>query len=388
MNLPLQSDSRSMPRGFSYVIVGAGSAGAAIAARLSEDPNASVLLIEAGPPDRHPLQLMPLAFLKLYAKDSMTWHFQSEPEPGLCNRQLDIRRGRTLGGSSSINAMIAIRGNRRDYDQLSEDGLEGWGYADVLPYFRRLENSWRGDGLFHGTGGPVHISPITGADMLYEPLRDAAMMAGVPLCDDPNGASQDGISVMEATTGGGKRSSTARAYLSPASQRPNLHIETGATVKRVVLDRSRAVAVEYYKDGGLQVAHADNEIILSAGAINSPQVLMLSGIGHCAQLQAHGIPVLHDLPGVGSNLSDHPNLLNIYKINSNVGLTRHLRYDRALRATTRWFASHRGPFASTGATANVFVRTDEASDRPDAQLIAMPVSNIADLWMPGITPTS
>ena len=371
--------------GYDYIVVGSGSAGAAIAGRLSEDPAVSVLLLEAGPRDRHPFQLMPLAFLKVALSPSVTWQYMTEPEPGLNGRTLILPRGRTLGGSSSINAMIAIRGNRRDYDRWSEEGLAGWSYDEVLPYFKRLENSWRGAGPYHGAGGPVDISAVEGPDMLYAPLVEAAAAAGVPFCEDPNGAGQEGISRMEGTTGNGRRSSTARAYLYPAMSRPNLTIRTGALTSRVIVEHARAVGVEFAIGGALQQARADREVIVSGGSYNSPQLLLLSGIGPADELRAIGVAPVHDLPGVGRNLSDHPNILNTYELNGTEGMTRHLRFDRAALAVGQWFATRRGPFASTGASANVFLRTRDGLDRPDAQMITMPISNTADLWMPKIT---
>ena len=375
---------------FDYIVVGSGSAGAAVASRLSEDSAVSVLLLEAGGPDRHPLQLMPLAFRKMAFRARGTWQYQSEPEPALGGRRMAIPRGRTLGGTSAINAMIAIRGNRRDYDRWSEAGLEGWSYAEVLPCFKRLERSWRGSGPFHGAEGPVDISVMEGADLLFEPLLEAAQAAGIPLCDDANGAAQDGISRMESTTGRGRRASSARAYLHPAKSRPNLTIVTGALTSRIVVEGGRAVAVEYRRGSEKLVARADREIVLSAGTYNSPQLLLLSGIGPADELRQMGIDPVLDLPGVGRNLAEHPNLLCEYELAGTQGLTRHLRLDRATIATLRWFATGTGPFAYTGTTANVFVRTLEGLDRPDVQLMCLPVSNNADLWVPGVmrTPSS
>jgi choline dehydrogenase len=372
---------------FDYIVIGAGSAGAAVASRLSEDPSVSVLLLEAGGRDRHPLQLMPLAFRKMAFRRGGTWQYQSEPEPALGGRRLAIPRGRTLGGTSAINAMIAVRGNRQDYDLWSESGLAGWSYAEVLPYFKRLERSWRGAGPFHGADGPVDISLMEGIDLLFDPLREAAEAAGIPYCDDANGAMQDGISRMESTIGRGRRASSARAYLYPAMSRPNLTIVTGALTTRIVLDRLRAVAVEYRCRGAKMIAQADREIIVSGGTYNSPQLLMLSGIGPADELRTAGVEPLLDLPGVGRNLAEHPNILNEYELTGTEGLTRHLRFDRAMIATLRWFVSGKGPFAYTGTTANVFARSLGGLDRPDVQLMCLPVSNNADLWMPGFMPT-
>ena len=373
-----------MNRTFDYIVVGSGSAGAALAARLSEAPDISVLLIEAGPSDRHPFQLMPLAFTKLASGAFGTWQYLSEAEPGLGGRRLVLPRGRVLGGTSSINAMIAIRGHRRDYDRWSEQGLEGWSYAEVLPYFRRLEASWRGTGEFHGGEGPVSISPMEGPDLMWEPLLEAAQAEGVAHCEDANGASQDGVSRMESTVGGGRRSSTARAYLHPAMRRPNMTIATGALANRIVVERGRACAVEFRQRGKDRLVRAEREIVVSGGAYNSPQLLMLSGIGPAGELREAGIEPLHDLPGVGRNLADHPNIMNEYELLGDAGLTRHLRIDRAAASALRWFANGSGPFAHTGTSANVFLRSREGLDQPDIQMMCLPVSNAAGLWVPGL----
>jgi choline dehydrogenase len=328
---------------------------------------------------------MPLAFQSVARSRPFIWEFESEPEPGLGGRRLPIRRGRTLGGSSSINALIASRGNRVDYEVWRQQGLTGWGYDDVLPYFRRLEDSWRGEGEFHGKGGPIRITPEELPEMLFDPVRRAAEAAGIPYCDDPSGPRQEGISRIEATTGGGVRSSTARGYLYPARGRINLKIETRALTTRIVVERGRAVAVEYAKSGRTFRANAEREIVLSGGSLNSPQVLMLSGIGPADHLKSVGIAPVHDLPGVGQNLSEHPNFIMQFGLREQAGLTRFLRIDRATAAVARWFLTRGGPFASNGATANVFLRTQEGLDRPDVQFIVMPVSNHATLWMPGLT---
>lgn len=368
---------------YDYIVVGSGSAGAVIAARLSEDPAISVLLLEAGPRDRHPFQLMPLAFVKVATGKFGTWQYKTEPEPALYGRRLDVPRGRTLGGTSSINAMIAIRGHRRDYDRWSESGLDGWSYADVLPYFKRLETSWRGAGPFHGGDGPISISRMEGPDLLWQPLLASALAAGFPFCEDPNGAEQDGISQLEATTGGGMRSSSARAYLYPAMHRANLTIQMDALAHRIVVSRGRATGVEYRQRGQIRTAFATREIIVCGGTYNSPQLLMLSGIGPADELRAIGVDPIHDLPGVGRNLSDHPNILNEYDLGVDAGLTRHLRLDRAALAVARWVAGKRGPFAYPGTTANVFARSLGGLDQPDVQLTFLPVSNNATLWVPG-----
>jgi choline dehydrogenase len=374
-----------MHKTYDYIVIGAGSAGAVVAGRLSEDPGVSVLLLEAGGRDRHPFQLMPLAFQSVARSRPFIWEFESEPEPGLGGRRLPVRRGRTLGGSSSINALIASRGNRVDYDLWRQQGLAGWGYADVLPYFRRLEDSWRGESELHGAGGPIRLTPEELPEMLFEPVRRAAEAAGIPYCDDPSGPTQEGISRVEATTGGGVRSSTARGYLYPAMRRPNLRIETRALTTRIVIEHGRAVGVEYARGGATYRATAEREVVLSGGSLNSPQVLMLSGIGPADHLKAIGIAPVHDLPGVGQNLCEHPNFIMQFGLREPAGLTKFLRIDRAMAAVARWFITRDGPFASNGATANVFLRTRDGLDRPDVQFIVMPVSNYAKLWAPAFT---
>jgi choline dehydrogenase len=369
---------------FDYIVVGSGSAGAVVAARLSEDPALSVLLLEAGPADRHPFQVMPLAFTKVAWGKIGTWQYMTEPEPGLYGRELASPRGRTLGGTSSINAMIAIRGHRRDYDRWSESGLAGWSYAELLPYFKRLESSWRGAGPFHGGDGPIRISRMQGDELLWEPLLAAAQAAGIALCDDPNGAEQDGIAQMEATVGDGMRSSTARAYLRPARQRANLTIRTNSLARRIGVEQGRATHVEYSQRGQRVTARAAREVIVCGGAYNSPQLLLLSGIGPADELRSLGITLVHDLPGVGRNLSDHPNILNEYALKSERGLSRHMRIDRAALAVLQWFFTRRGPFAYTGTTANIFARTLEGLEQPDIQMMSLPISNNAELWVPGL----
>jgi len=367
---------------FDYIVIGSGSAGAVLAARLTEDPDVSVLLLEAGGMDRHPFQLMPLVFLTVGATPGFNWNYQTEPEPGLFGRRLPIARGRTLGGSSSINALIYSRGNARDYDQWN---VPGWRYADVLPYFRKLETHWRGAGPYHGGDGPIRITPIDLPDMLLEPVVKAAAAAGIPFNEDQCGPSQEGIARMEATIGGGRRSSTARAYLYPARGRGNLKIQTGALVRRIVIERGRATGVEFLRGARLDTVRAAREVLLCAGSYNSPQILMLSGIGPADELEAHGIAPLHELPGVGRNLSEHPNFLSVYVLREPAGLTQHLRLDRTTVGVSRWFLRHDGVFAVNGASANIFLRSLPGLERPDMQLTPMPIHNGAKLWFPGLT---
>jgi choline dehydrogenase len=286
-----------------YVIVGAGSAGCVLAARLSEDPTVSIALLEAGGPDSQPEIRIPAAFPALF-KSSFDWDLEGEPEPGLDNRRLYLPRGRMLGGCSSINAMIYIRGNRADYDGWSDAGYEGWSYDDVLPYFKRGEDNERGEDAYHGTGGPLSVSDSRSMHPLVDTMLEAARQAGHEHNPDFNGARQEGVGRFQLTQRDGLRCSTSDAYLHPASERSNLEVITGAMALRILFEGTRAMGVEVSRNGRVEQIRAEREVIVSAGAYQSPVLLMLSGIGPEDQLAPFGIEIREALP-VGEELQDH-----------------------------------------------------------------------------------
>ena len=294
-----------MNEAFDYIVVGAGSAGCVLAARLSEDPATRVLLLEAGPPDRSLWIHLPIGYGKTMWSDTYNWRFQTDPDPNMNGRRIYWPRGKTLGGSSSINGLIYIRGQREDYDHWAALGNAGWGYDDVLPYFIKSEGNQRGAIPFHGDSGPLKVSDIGAKHELIEAFIDGAQQTGVPRTDDFNGATQEGAGYYQLNTHKGWRVSTAKAYLAPARQRPNLHIETEAFAAGVIMAGTRAVGVRYRQGGEMKSARCTAEVLLSAGSIQSPQLLQLSGIGARALLAARGVPVVVDAPDVGENLQDH-----------------------------------------------------------------------------------
>jgi choline dehydrogenase len=373
-----------MKHSYDYIIVGAGAAGCVLANRLSEERDVSVLLLEAGGRDLHPILQIPIAWTKVAADPRFNWGYSTEPEPSLGGRQIYLARGKLLGGSTSVNAMRYSRGHPRDYDQWRQLGNEGWGFADVLPYFKKSENNWRGENKYHGGDGPLRVRLPMSPHLLYEPHLAAAKAAGVAESEDIHGDQPEGITRAELTVNGfGRRHSTARAFLRPALRRANLDLITRALTTRVRMENGRAVGVDYVRNGRKFSANAEREVILAGGAYNSPQLLMLSGIGPADALRGHGIAPLIDLPGVGKNLAEHPLIPLVMETRPAGSLLRQLRMDRAALWALIWAVTGSGAFSVNANTAGLFARTRPELERPDVQLIFAALARDSQLWWPG-----
>lgn len=356
------------PTPFDYVIVGAGSAGCVLANRLSANGRHTVLLLEAGPRDTYPWIHIPIGYAKTMFHPTVNWGFYTEPEPTMNGRKVYWPRGRTLGGSSAINGLIAIRGHPEDYDAWAAAGNAGWSYADVLPWFRKLEHNVRGASEFHGADGPLWASDIETPHPLIEAMIAGAQEIDIPRNDDFNGRMQEGAGYYQLTTRRGFRCSTAVAYLRPARGRPNLRIETGAHATGVTLDGKRATGVTYRQGGEQRVAHARGEVILAAGALQSPQLLQLSGIGPPDVLRSFGIPVRHALPGVGENLQDHLQARVIFRCTRPVTTNDALRTPWGkLKIGLDYIFRRGGPMAIGINQGGIFARAMPAATRPDVQ---------------------
>lgn len=369
---------------YDYIIVGAGSAGCVLASRLSEDGKAQVLLLEAGGPDTNPLFAMPLGFLAAARNPAIDWGYKTEPEPHLNDRVLPLPRGKIMGGCSTVNGMIYMRGHPLDYDGWRQKGCEGWGADDVLPYFRKMEDSWRGSEALHGAGGPLSVQRVDSKRLGGDPVWRAAEAAGHRYAPDfSNGAT--GYGECEVTVNNrGRRASTSRAYLGPAASLRNLTVVQKAHATRVLIENRRAVGVAYNRNGEEEQAFAAREIILSGGAYNSPQLLMLSGVGPGDHLRDLGIEVAQDLPGVGRNLAEHPCLYAEYETHEPVTFLNALRFDRLARSVMVWAAAGKGPMSTQICNCAIMLKTRPELERPDIQLMILPVRLDARPWFPGV----
>jgi choline dehydrogenase len=363
-------------RTFDYIIIGAGSAGCVLANRLSEDPSVEVALLEAGGRDLNPWIHVPAGYYRNFNNPAITWQYGSGPEPHLENRIVPWPRGKVLGGSSAINGLLYVRGQHQDFNVWRQLGNVGWSFEDVLPYFKRSEDQERGADEYHGAGGPLGVSNVRlSQNAICDAFIAGCEAAGIKRNDDFNGADQEGVGYFQLTNRNGRRCSSAVAYLNPAKSRPNLTIITRAQVEHLILDGKRITGVRYAEHGAPKTAHARREIILSAGAIGSPQILELSGIGAPAVLKAAGVAVAHELPGVGENLQDHLQIRFIYKtsISGSLNEVWHSPVAR-VKAGLEWMMQRRGILTIGAGAVGAFAKSRPGLDEPDIQFHFLPLS--------------
>jgi 4-pyridoxate dehydrogenase len=370
-------------KGYDYIIVGAGSAGCVLANRLTEDTGARVLLLEAGGRDSHPYIHIPLGMGRMHEHRMFDWGYQTEPEPNLNGRRIEAMRGKVLGGSSSINVMAFTRGHRGDYDRWARNGARGWSYADVLPYFKRVESWQGGENPWRGASGNIGVEYAKTSDPLFEAWIQAGKAAGFPYTDDYNGAQGTGFGRSQYSIRKGRRSSAATAYLRPARARRNLTVETDAHVTRVVMRGTRAAGVEYVWHGTTHRAEADREVILCGGTFNTPQLLMLSGIGPADHLRATGISPIIDLP-VGKNLQDHLATLILFSRRNHGPFRDAMRFDRMALAMIRAYLLGSGPATVVPGGLHAFVKTRSDLEVPDIEFMFRGVPPDARLWFPRV----
>jgi choline dehydrogenase-like flavoprotein len=363
---------------YDYVITGAGPAGCVLATRLSADPSVRVLLLEAGPEDKDPYIHWPVGFYKMTSGTRNSWGYETVPLAHLDGRRMWFPQGRVLGGGGSINAQVFTRGHARDYDAWAgEEGCTGWSYREILPYFRRAEDNERFSNAWHGTGGPLGVSDLISPHAMSKTFVRAAQEAGLPYNPDFNGERQEGCGLYQVSQRHGRRSSAAVAYLRPAMARPNLVVRTGAQATRIVIEHGRAVGVDYVEgQSEPQHARAEREVLITSGAVGSPKLLLLSGIGPADELREHGIEPVHDLPGVGRNFQDHIDVYVISELNGPHSYNRHTRPHRQLWCAAQYYLFGSGPITSNLAEAGGFWFVDQAARSPDIQFHFLPGSGL------------
>ena len=367
-----------------YIVVGGGSAGCVLAARLSEDPRVNVLLIEAGDDERKYFRIrMPLAWRDAFRDPRLSWGFETEPEPHLDGRRVPAPRGRVLGGSNSVNGLMYMRGCPADYDDWARRGLPGWDYAGVLPYFRRSETNWRGASRFHGGTGPLTTARYETDDYIYPRIIDTAEALGFKHLEDFHAEDIEGFTIPDCNYHGGERASSVSRYLRPAMSRPNLEVRINTLVLGLLLENGRCVGVRADTAGQVGEIRCEREVILAAGTYNSPQLLQLSGIGAPADLEPHGIKVRHALSGVGANLQDHHSIGVDFTASGEFCFDRQLRLDRLALSVLQWKMFRNGILARSPLSAQGLVRTAPHLDRPDLQMLVSPTSMFARPWFPG-----
>lgn len=378
---------------YDYIVVGAGSAGCAVASRLSENPRNRVLLLEAGGPDRNPWIHIPVGYFKTIYDSDLSWGYQTEPDSGIDGRSIVWPRGRVLGGSSSINGLLYVRGQAEDYDHWRQLGNTGWSFEDVLPFFRRSEDYEKGDDEFRSEGGPLGVQEISDRRPACEAYLAACREAGFRDNPDYNGATQEGLGYYQTTSRNGRRCSAAVAFLRPTRNRPNLRVITRAMAARIFVEDGRAAAIRYLQDGIEHEARADAEIVLSGGSINSPQLLQLSGIGSAEQLRDVGVEVVHDLPDVGRNLQDHYMVRSMYELDGLHSLNTDVRNPiRKMLMGIQYALTRRGPLTISAGQGFVFAKSRPELATPDIQLLLYPLSGdnpaLALHDFPGVTVAS
>lgn len=372
-----------MPMTYQYIVVGGGSAGCVVAARLSERSDNNVLLLESGASDGSLVLKMPLVFTTLRNSPKFDWGYKTDPEPFALDRRVPTARGKVLGGSSSINGMMYSRGHPRDYDEWMRMGAEGWSYDEVLPYFKKSERNWRGEGPAHGGSGPMDVVPYTSSEPVAKAIRETAQALHYRVLDDFEAGDPEGFALPDSTIHRGRRASTSQAFLRPVRNRSNLTVITGAHVTRIVIENGRATGVDYLKDGNVVTVRAAREIVLSGGVYASPQLLMLSGIGPADHLNDIGVPVVLDLPGVGKGLQDHPMVPMGFSAKVPFQFGQQLRADRLAFSVIWWLLTGRGLPATVPLSSIAYYKSHPDLQRPDLENIFMSTGLSAEVWFPG-----